>query len=155
MPRFNRLLITGAAGNLGRELRRGLAPLATTLRLTDRGDMAAAGAHEVLNRVQLFDSVAEAVADLNLVYATTARSRELVKPVVTPRASIATMRDAANRGERVGVLFGPEKAGLKNEDLHGKTAPPLTSTAWIAPDGTRTATAPEAEWRVVAFFLPQ
>ncbi|HAU11359.1 MAG TPA: NAD-dependent dehydratase, partial [Gammaproteobacteria bacterium] len=36
MTRFNRLLITGAAGNLGRELRRGLAPLAQTLRLSDR-----------------------------------------------------------------------------------------------------------------------
>ena len=28
MPRFNRLLITGAAGNLGRVMRAGLAPLA-------------------------------------------------------------------------------------------------------------------------------
>ncbi|MEO1491926.1 MAG: NAD(P)-dependent oxidoreductase [Pseudomonadota bacterium] len=46
MPRFNRLLITGAAGNLGRELRAGLAPLATTLRLTDREEMAPAAAHE-------------------------------------------------------------------------------------------------------------
>jgi tRNA/rRNA methyltransferase len=78
---------------------------------------AAAGAHEVLNRIQLFESVTDAVADLNLVYATTARSREMVKPVVTPRASIGTMRDAARRGERVGVLFGPEKAGLTNEEL--------------------------------------
>ena len=46
MPRFNRLLITGAAGNLGRELRRGLAPLATTLRLTDREEMEPAASHE-------------------------------------------------------------------------------------------------------------
>ncbi len=46
MPRFNRLLITGAAGNLGRVLREGLAPLATTLRLTDRMEMAPARAHE-------------------------------------------------------------------------------------------------------------
>ncbi|GIT27027.1 MAG: hypothetical protein CM1200mP41_30710 [Gammaproteobacteria bacterium] len=42
MTRFNRLLITGAAGNLGSELRRGLAPLAKTLRLSDRADMAPA-----------------------------------------------------------------------------------------------------------------
>ena len=41
MPRFNRLLITGGAGNLGQELRRGLAPLATTIRLTDRVDIGA------------------------------------------------------------------------------------------------------------------
>ena len=43
MTRFNRLLITGAAGNLGRELRRGLVPLAQTLRLSDRADMESAG----------------------------------------------------------------------------------------------------------------
>ncbi len=55
MPRFNRLLITGAAGNLGRELRRGLAPLTTTLRLTDRGDMEAAAAHEEVMQAELGD----------------------------------------------------------------------------------------------------
>ena len=46
MPRFKRLLITGAAGNLGTVLRKGLAPLATTLRLTDRADLGQASAHE-------------------------------------------------------------------------------------------------------------
>lgn len=46
MARFNRLLITGAAGNLGRELRSGLAPLAKTVRLTDRVEMDPAEAHE-------------------------------------------------------------------------------------------------------------
>ena len=46
MARFNRLLLTGAAGNLGRVLREGMAPLATTLRLTDRVEMAPARAHE-------------------------------------------------------------------------------------------------------------
>lgn len=48
MPRFNRLLITGAAGNLGTVLREGLAPLAATLRLTDRVDMGAARPNEEL-----------------------------------------------------------------------------------------------------------
>ena len=46
MPRFNRLLITGAAGNLGTVLREGLAPLATTLRLTDRAPMGEAKPNE-------------------------------------------------------------------------------------------------------------
>jgi uronate dehydrogenase len=55
MPRFNRLLITGAAGNLGRELRRGLAPLATTLRITDRGDMAPLADNEEAMTCELGD----------------------------------------------------------------------------------------------------
>ena len=59
MTRFNRLLITGAAGNLGSELRRGLAPLAKTLRLSDRADMAAADKNEEVVQCELgdFDSV--------------------------------------------------------------------------------------------------
>lgn len=78
---------------------------------------AAAGAHDVLANVRPCESVADALADLHLVYATTARAREMEKPVVPPRAAAGAMREAAARGERVGLLFGPEKAGLKNEEL--------------------------------------
>lgn len=69
MPRFNRLLITGAAGNLGRELRRGLAPLATTLRLTDRAEMAPAGPGEevVVADVGDFDAMLDVVSDCDAV----------------------------------------------------------------------------------------
>src|SRR5690606_7472341 len=38
-PRFNRILLTGAAGRLGTHLRRGLAPLCTHLRLADMADI--------------------------------------------------------------------------------------------------------------------
>ena len=78
---------------------------------------AASGADAVLNRVRLCASVAEAVADLNLVHATTARPREMLKPVLEPRAAIAALRAGAGQGARLGLLFGPEKAGLKNEEL--------------------------------------
>ncbi len=63
MPRFNRLLITGAAGNLGRELRQGLAHLTTTLRLTDRGEMSPAQEHEEVVPCELgdFDAVMNVV----------------------------------------------------------------------------------------------
>ena len=69
MPRFERILITGAAGNLGRELRRGLAPLARTLRLSDRADLGAADAHEELAPAELgdFDAVLEAVRGCDAV----------------------------------------------------------------------------------------
>jgi len=55
MPRFERLLITGAAGALGTVLREGLAPLATRLRLSDRADLGAGAAHEELMPAELGD----------------------------------------------------------------------------------------------------
>ena len=45
-PQFNRLLLTGAAGALGRELRTSLKPLTASLRVSDIAAMAAAGANE-------------------------------------------------------------------------------------------------------------
>lgn len=64
MARFKRLLITGAAGNLGRELRRGLAPLADTLRLTDRSVMAPAEPGEEVVEADLgdFDAIMDTVS---------------------------------------------------------------------------------------------
>jgi uronate dehydrogenase len=63
MPRFNRLLITGAAGALGSVLREGLAPLARTIRLTDRAEMSEARPHEEIMPAELgdFDAVMEVV----------------------------------------------------------------------------------------------
>jgi tRNA/rRNA methyltransferase len=78
---------------------------------------AASGATEVLNRLRLLDSVEEATADLTRVFATTARPRDLLKPVVDAAAAAGGMRAALAAGERVGVLFGPERTGLSNDDL--------------------------------------
>ena len=78
---------------------------------------AASGATEVLNRLQLFDGVAAAAADLHRLYATTARSRDIAKPVVTAAEAAREARAALEAGERVGILFGPERTGLSNDDL--------------------------------------
>lgn len=75
----------------------------------------ASGATRLLDRAGLFDGLPDAVADLHMVYATTARPRELTKRVLTPDAAIAEARARAAAGERVGLLFGPERAGLDND----------------------------------------
>ncbi len=77
----------------------------------------ASGAGRVLDRAGLFADVAAAVADCDYVLATTARGRELVKPVMTPERAMAQARAMAAAGKRVGVLFGPERTGLENDDL--------------------------------------
>lgn len=74
----------------------------------------ASGADAVLAGARVFATVADAVADLNLVFATTVRNRALTRPVMTPPAAAAALRSAAGDG---GILFGPERSGLETEDL--------------------------------------
>ena len=78
---------------------------------------AASGASAVVDEARVFDSTEAAIADLNFVYATTARTRDLPKPVVGPRDAIAVLRERSAAGEAVGILFGRERWGLTNEEV--------------------------------------
>lgn len=77
----------------------------------------ASKADPVLDAVSVFATTAEAVADLHRVYATTARHRDLMKEVVTPREAARRMHAEAAAGQRVGLLFGPERTGLENDEV--------------------------------------
>jgi tRNA/rRNA methyltransferase len=83
----------------------------------ERARAAASGADIVIDNVQLFDRTADAVAGLDYVVATTARPRDMVKPIFTPETAAARMREAFAGGGRAGLLFGPERTGLENDDL--------------------------------------
>ncbi len=82
-----------------------------------RAEAMASGATRVLDRAQLVGTTAEACADLSHVYATTARDRALTKRVLTPEQAMAEAAGLVAAGERVGVLFGPERAGLESGDV--------------------------------------
>ena len=77
----------------------------------------ASGAGSLLEDARLFDTTAQAVADAHVIYATTARPREMTKRVLTPQAAMAEARDLTAQGQRTAILFGPERAGLANEDV--------------------------------------
>lgn len=77
----------------------------------------ASGAGRVLDQAGLFGSVQDSIADCDFVFATTARGRELTKPIYTPEAAMEHARGLVAAGKKVGVLFGPERAGLENEDV--------------------------------------
>lgn len=83
----------------------------------DRAWATASGADWVLDGVQVYDSVAEAIADLTTVFATTARPRETRQPVRTPRESARILYDDSASGQAVGLLFGGERAGLETTDI--------------------------------------
>jgi tRNA/rRNA methyltransferase len=84
---------------------------------SDKAIAAASGADAVLDRVRLYPSVPAAIADLVHVYAATARDRGFVRREVTPRQAAAQMRTQIAAGEACGVLFGPERTGLLNDDV--------------------------------------
>ena len=82
-----------------------------------KAQRAASGADVVLDKARVFDTVEAAVADLGRVVATTARNRELSQRIVTPRHAAAEMRGWMALGDKIGILFGPERTGLTNDDM--------------------------------------
>jgi tRNA/rRNA methyltransferase len=75
---------------------------------------AASGADIVLEKAEVFASVADAVADCAHVYATTVRKRGVTKPVVTPERAAVEIRSTEGRSA---ILFGPERSGLDTDDV--------------------------------------
>ena len=84
----------------------------------ERARKAASGAEVLIDHHRLYDSVAAATEDLGFLVATTARIRDMVKPVLTP-ARVASEIRAREQGGAIksGILFGPERTGLDNEDI--------------------------------------
>jgi tRNA/rRNA methyltransferase len=77
----------------------------------------ASGADWPLDGAKVFERLEEAVADLRLLLATTARPRETQLPVMTPRDAAARLHEGVARGWPVGLLFGGERAGLETQDI--------------------------------------
>ena len=80
-------------------------------------ERASVGALELMPPVKVFASLGEAVADLTMVFATTARDRKMVKPIVTARQAALESRVHMAAGGKVGILFGPERTGLLSDDV--------------------------------------
>jgi tRNA/rRNA methyltransferase len=85
--------------------------------LSEKAVAAASGAESVLRHARAYDSTEAALADCHRVYATTARRRDLIKPLMVPRHAAGVMRAGIGAGQRIGVMFGPERTGLENDDV--------------------------------------
>ena len=75
----------------------------------------AAGAGHRVKEVKVFDTTKEAIADLEWVFATTARQRNMEKKVATPKQAADHMIE--NPHQKMGILFGRERFGLHNDDI--------------------------------------
>jgi tRNA/rRNA methyltransferase len=85
--------------------------------LSDKAVGASSGSERILENARRFETVEAALADLEIVYATTARRREMVKPMFTAKGAAADMLTQAAADRRLGLLFGRERHGLTNEEV--------------------------------------
>lgn len=80
-------------------------------------EAAAAGADAVVRDARVYPDCRSALTEMTRVYATTARGRDQVKRILTPRAAGADLWAALTDEGRAAVLFGPEKTGLENDEV--------------------------------------
>jgi tRNA/rRNA methyltransferase len=82
-----------------------------------KAEAMAVGAVGVLDTAQMFATTRDAIGELQLVFATTARDRGTTKEVLTPAEAAERLHAASARGEKAGILFGNERAGLDNDEI--------------------------------------
>ncbi len=83
----------------------------------DRAITMASGAFEQMTEVKIFDSLADAIADLHFCFATTARPRDMVKPVFSPESAAIEGKLRASKNQNIGVIFGAERTGMLNDEV--------------------------------------
>ena len=83
----------------------------------EKARIAASGANYIIDDARAYDTLEASIGELNWLAATTARQRDLRKPVMTPEQAIAEMRTRIARGERCGILFGRERNGLETSEV--------------------------------------
>lgn len=83
----------------------------------DRAQILASGAGDILERTRIYTDAKAALADCQLVLATTARGRDVTREVLTPQEAAARLRKASDAGMKAAILFGGERAGLDNDEI--------------------------------------
>lgn len=83
----------------------------------EKARIAASGATFIIDEAQSFPTFESAMGDFHYVVATTARQRDLAKPVLTPEQAVAELRQRIANGERCGILFGRERNGLETSEI--------------------------------------
>lgn len=85
----------------------------------DREEMQQRSTHlaaDVLDSIQYFESIGEALGSFNYIVGTTARLGKARGPFIAPRTVARDIADISQKN-KVALLFGPEDTGLANEEL--------------------------------------
>lgn len=76
------------------------------------------GSHDLLNRVQYFQSFRQSISDMDLVVGTTSKNRTSRKDVIDPSGLLSHLQLKQNSVHKVAIAFGSEENGLSNEDIN-------------------------------------
>jgi tRNA/rRNA methyltransferase len=83
----------------------------------EKARIAASGANGIIDAAESYATFEDGLVGLNWVCATTARQRNLAKPVLTPEQAVAEIRRRLAAGQRCGILLGPERNGLETDEV--------------------------------------
>ncbi|KIU33003.1 tRNA/rRNA methyltransferase [Atlantibacter hermannii] len=75
------------------------------------------GAGDIIDNIQVYPTLADAVADMDFIIATTARSRAKFHYYATPEQLVPLLREKQQWMSRMALVFGREDSGLTNEEL--------------------------------------
>ena len=89
----------------------------TTAHQDEKASWLAHGSHEVLMAARHFDCLQDAIADLDFVIATSAKSRSVNLDHYSPEQARELVNKKQNTIENIGIVFGKEERGLANEDI--------------------------------------
>ena len=103
----------------------------------ERAVAAASRADHVIDQVRVFATLEEAIADLSLVYATTARPRDLQKPVLGPEeAAAAHGRAISPAGRAPGCCSGARSGACSTRRWRWPTPSSLCRSSRPSPRST-------------------
>jgi tRNA/rRNA methyltransferase len=77
--------------------------------------MTSVGAFNIIKSAKIYNNVEDAIKKFDLIFATSARSRDINKKHISIVSFIKTL--AKNKNSNIGIMFGPEASGLSNHDL--------------------------------------
>lgn len=117
------LVETSHPGNIGSTARAmktmGLSQLylVTPLAFPDRkANEMASGADDILDNAHVVPTLAEALTGCQLIFATSARARDIALPPLTPAQCAEQVIEQCDHTE-IAIVFGREHSGLTNEEL--------------------------------------
>jgi len=72
------------------------------------------GAKNILNSAKKYKTIERAVGDLDIIFASTSRTRKVNKKII----SITEFVKKIKKKQKIGIVFGPEASGLSNDEVN-------------------------------------